>query len=80
MREKVQSMLLAIARVRIVLPTPGTSSSKTCPLASSASSTRRTVSLLPSRTDSTLSCNALSLAILSIEAPRSHPGEIHLVL
>ena len=54
-RRKEQSILAAMARARSVLPTPGTSSIRTCPSASRATTASRITSGLPRTTSPTFS-------------------------
>src|SRR6266487_1077210 len=67
----------AIARARVVLPTPGTSSSRMCPSARSAVSASRTTCGLPRTTDSML---AASRATSSAKACTSSAVRVAAVL
>ena len=62
MRRHCPCTVAAIARARVVLPTPGTSSSSTCPWAKSAVSASRTTCGLPSTTASTFSASRAARA------------------
>ena len=57
MRWKTPAKLRAMALPTSVLPTPGTSSNKTCSPANRATTTSRTVSALPSTTREMFCCN-----------------------
>ena len=65
MRRNEQSMLAARARARSVLPTPGTSSIRTWPSASRATTASLMTSGLPRTTEPTFSRSRLSWAINS---------------
>ena len=71
MRRKVQPMLRLSALASIVLPTPGTSSIRTWPSHSSATSAMRTSTCLPTMTRSTLATtrSADSLTLFTAETP-----------
>ena len=62
MRRNEQSMDRAIAFASIVLPTPGTSSMRRCPSATSATSASRISAFFPRTTRSTLCSISLNLA------------------
>ena len=62
MRRHSPFTVAAMARARVVLPTPGTSSSSTCPWAKSAVSASRTTCGLPSTTALTFSASRAARA------------------
>ena len=65
MREKVPPMEAAMERASIVLPTPGTSSTRMCPSAMRAASAISITSLLPTMTVATLSAIRCATAAAS---------------